>query len=103
MTYSDFAHIPYTLGIMALGILMFFVGIPVSYIAATGGMVFELSRQETKREYQIMEEKHILRAQLNTLDAWKFWNWNSHGKKETLYSAISAYGAATALFLVFGI
>ena len=103
MKYSDFAHIPFGIAITVAAVILYRLGVPVSYIGALGAVIFEFTRQEAKREYQIMEEKGILRAQLNTIDAWKFWNWNKHGKMESLATIVSSLAVATGVFLVFGV
>lgn len=97
---SNFAHIPWTLGILAAALALHLLGVPPSFIGATGGLLFCLTREETQREYQIIETLNPpVRAGLNMWDAFKVWNWNAHSIAETVIAVGVAYAAALAVHI----
>lgn len=87
---------------MALGLSL--IGLPVSFLAASAGLLFCFTREETQREYQIIETLNPpLRSGLNEWDAFKFWQWNKHSIVETVLAVAAGYAAALAIYLAFGI
>jgi hypothetical protein len=101
---SKLAHLPWTIGITLFAVALAWLGVPPSFIGATGGLMFCLTREETQREYQIIEKLNPpLRAGLHIIDAFKFWLWNAHSKIESIVAIVAGYAAATALHLAFGI
>jgi hypothetical protein len=101
---SKFAHVPYTLAILGIALGGGLLHVPASYVGATGGLLFCLTREETQREYQIIEKLNPpLRAGLHMLDAFKVWNWNRHSINETVIAVAAAYAAATVVWVVFGV
>jgi hypothetical protein len=101
---NSLEHVPWTIGIMLFACALSWLGVPPSFIGATGGLLFCLTREETQREYQIIEKLNPpLRAGLHIVDAFKFWQWNAHSKIETIVAVLAGYGAATALHLATGL
>jgi hypothetical protein len=101
MKYSDFAHIPWALGIMAAGLALFVAGVPISLLAALAGAASMIARAVTKGEYQGIEEKFGgLRVNMPAWYGFKFWYWNSHTKLETLYAVVAALAVAIPVHLL---
>jgi hypothetical protein len=92
---SMFAHVPWVVGIQLIGysLLRVFVSADIDglWIAGLAGWVALVVREETQREYQIIETLNPpLRAGLNEWDAFKFWHWNRHSIEETVVSGLAA-------------
>jgi hypothetical protein len=101
---SKFVHVPWTLGILAVTLVLHLLHVPASFVGATGGLLFCATREETQREYQIIETlSPPLRSGLHMLDAFKVWNWNRHSINESLVAIAAAYVAAGVVWLVVGV
>jgi ABC-type nitrate/sulfonate/bicarbonate transport system permease component len=103
---SRFAHVPYTLGILALAIAIGLIThSPVSTLFGWfGGLIFCLTREETQREYQIIQTLNPpLRRMLKETDAFKFWNWTKHSLEETVVALLFAAVVAVIAHIAFGL
>lgn len=101
---SNYAHIPWAIGITIAGVILALVGVPASFIGATGALLFCFTREETQREYQIIETLDPpLRSGLPKWAAFKFWQWNEHSKVESLLAIGAAYVFALFVYVVFGV
>jgi hypothetical protein len=100
-TYSNLAHIPEGIGITLIGVGLYKLGVPVSYICATGAWLSMFTRDEAKEEYTYIEAAGGLRANVKNLTAkaLAFWRWGKHNLIETALCFVAAYATATAIFL----
>jgi uncharacterized membrane protein AbrB (regulator of aidB expression) len=99
-SYSNLAHIPWALAILGVGIGLALLGVPVSFISATGGAAVCIAREVT---YQWIEKHGGLRANMPDLEGFNVPAWNSHSKIETILAVVAAYLVATAVYLWFGL
>ena len=103
-SYSDLAHIPWALVVLAAAIGLHLAGVPISFIGAAGGTAAMFVRGVTKGEYQAIEERFGgQRANMPDFYGFLFWRWNGHTQRETLYAALAAVAAAVAAHLAFGL
>ncbi len=105
MKYSNLAHIPEGVLITLVGVGLYKLGVPISFISATGAWLSMFTRDEAKEEYTYIEEAGGLRASVKhlTAKALAFWHWGKHNAYETLWCFLSAYGTALVLHLGWGL
>lgn len=83
---------------------MGYLGVPYSFVGATGGLLMCITREVTQREYQIIETLNPpLRSGLHQADAFKFWQWNKHSKVETVVAGLVGYAAAFGIWMGLGV
>jgi len=101
---SNYAHIPWAIGITIVCIAMHLIGVPASFIGATGGSGVCICREITQAEYyREIPEVGGIRANMKWWAGFRFWRWNEHSKTETVLAIAAAYATALLIHLATGL